>query len=691
MTIKARLLSLTGFLSLILVAFCGFGAWEAKNTLRDIETTAAVNRFSDDMLVAAGAWAIERGTTNTVLGDPSRATDAQIKAINDQRLLADAALARALGYAKGLADYRLTKQIDAADASIERLRSIRGRVDPVLTSRSLGGDTTLRGEWFPSISAAIERTQALRQALEANLPPAEPLIIDGFTMKQGAYMASEFAGRERGFMGGVIAAARPLTPKEIEVVGSNRGQIEAGWATVKSRRHLHSLSVQEGIDAVDARYFQDFQSLRNQVMTAAISDGKYPVTGPEWFARATEGIAKILETQTLIRNEMAQLLAERSQTAMRSMVVSLVMVAAACLLFILSIATVLSGVVRPLGQMTDVMTRLTKGDLSIEVPNSSPRTEVGAMWKAVSIFRDTALDVKRLEAEQQQQERDAIAQRNTDRHRIANEFDETVQSAADTVLASAGTLFSLASQTAERQETVSSRTVTVADASDTVSQRLGGLAAAVEELTASIGEIARQASHSSLAAQEGAGDVESASREIGRLDSAAAEIGQVVGLITQIAGQTNLLALNATIEAARAGEAGKGFAVVASEVKNLATQTARATDDIARRIDAIQSATSAAVAAFDRLGGSIRNIADVSGSIAAAVEEQRAATGEITSALGSVNTSMDEVSGNIGDMARGSVMSIAGAIEVLWVSQTLDTQATKLRADAGVFITKVAS
>jgi methyl-accepting chemotaxis protein len=313
------------------------------------------------------------------------------------------------------------------------------------------------------------------------------------------------------------------------------------------------------------------------------------------------------------------------------------------------------------------------------------------MWKAVSIFRDTALEVKRLEAEQQQQERDTVAQRNTDRHRIANEFDETVQSAADTVLASAGTLFSLASQTAERQETVSSRTVTVADASDTVSQRLGGLAAAVEELTASIGEIARQASHSSLAAQEGAGDVESASMEIGRLDTAAAEIGQVVGLITQIAGQTNLLALNATIEAARAGDAGKGFAVVASEVKNLATQTARATEDIARRIDAIQSATSAAVAAFDRLGGSIRNIADVSGSIAAAVEEQRAATGEITSALGSVNISMDEVSGNIGDMARGSVMSIAGAIEVLWVSQTLDSQATKLRADAGVFITKVAS
>ncbi|MFY7962333.1 MAG: methyl-accepting chemotaxis protein, partial [Elsteraceae bacterium] len=612
------------------------------------------------------------------------------KTVADQRRAADAAATRALDHARALRDPKLAAAIAAVEESLGKLAGLRQRVDAVFAARALGSDAALRAEWFPGISAVIERTQTLRQSLEADLPPTHPVVADGFTLKQGAYLASEYAGRERGFLAGVIAAGRPLTPAEVAQIGANRGQIEAGWASVRARKHLHAPRVQEGVTAADAAYFRDFQTVRASVLTAAMADGKYALSGADWFAAATSGIAKILETQALVRDEMTTLLEDLTNQAWRALLGAGAMVVAALLLFALSLVVVMRGVVRHLAQMTNVMERLTKGELNLSLPSAAPGTEVGAMWSAVSVFRDTSAEVKRLEGEQKERDAEAAARLAAERGAILRSFDETVQTTAGTVLTSAGALHALASQTAERQETVSSSTVSIADSADEISQRLSALAASVEELTASIGEIARQASHSSVAARQGAGDAETAGSEIKRLDAAAGEIGEVVGLITEIAGQTNLLALNATIEAARAGDAGKGFAVVASEVKNLATQTARATEDIARRIDFIQQATSAAVAAFDRLGRSINDIADISGGIAAAVEEQRAATGEITGSLSAVNETMGRVSRNIAGMARGSVMSIAGAIEVLWVSRALDGEATRLKADAQQFIARIA-
>ncbi len=689
MTIKAQLLSVTGLLSLLLIALCGLGARDAYQRLIDIQSISAVNRFSDDMLVAAGAWAIERGATNAILSNPGAATDAQRKTIADQRQSADAAFKRASDYLRPFGDSPLSPLIRNAEESVGALINLRRGIDAAIGGGGAASDAALRASWFPGISSTIEQTQALRQAVEADLPPTHPTISDGFALKQGAYLTSEYAGRERGFLAGVIATARPLTAAEIITVGGNRGQVEAGWAAVRARRHLHSPTVRQAIDAADAGYFKDFQTLRASVLSAATTDGKYAVTGADWFAAATAGIAKILDTQAQVRDEMTLLLGELTGQAWRSLAISLAMVATAIILFAVSFTVVLRGVVRQLAHMTAVVGRLTKGELDVDLPSAPLRTEIGAMWAAIGIFRDTAIEIKRLEAVQKQREIEATTQSAAERQRIVANFDETVQATAQTVLTSATSLHGLASQTAERQEAVSSRTVTVADSTDSISQRLSALAAAVEELTASISEIARQATTSSVAAQDGAEEVQSAAAEMKRLDVAALEIGQVVGLITEIAGQTNLLALNATIEAARAGEAGRGFAVVASEVKSLANQTAQATGEIAQRINAIQSATAASVAAFARVGASIRNIAEISGSIAAAVEEQRAATGEITNALGAVNQTMHAVSENIANMARGSVMSIAGAIEVLWVSHSLDGEATRLRSDASAFVARI--
>lgn len=691
MTIKRQLLALTGALSLFLILFCFDTGRTAYLRLQDIQIAKATNEFSNDLLLAAGAWAVERGTTNTAIGNPAAIVDTQIKTIADQRRIADEAFARAMSYARSFNDAKLAVLITAADeAAGARLSDLRRRADAVLANRNLGQDAALRTEWFVGISAGIERTQALRQAIEAEVPAVNPEIAAGFTLKQATYLASEFAGRERGFMAGAIAASRPLTPPEFVALGVSRGQIEAGWSTIRARRHLHNAKVQAAVDQVEKLYFQDFQTLRLEVLRAA-GDGKYPVNGPDWFARATTGIAQILETQRLVRDEMADFLDQLADKSQHALMMSGGLMVAALLLFILSMVIVMRGVVTPLNRMTDVMQRLTQGDLEVELPRTNAKTEVGAMWRAVEVFRGNAMEIRRLEADERRREQELAEQRDAEKRGLVADFDQSVQRAADIVLSGVSNIHAVATRTAKRSDTLSSRTVEVSASADEISQRLGGLAASVEELTASIGEIARQASTSASSAQEGAADVTSASNEIKRLDSAAAEISQVVSVITEIAAQTNLLALNATIEAARAGDAGKGFAVVASEVKTLANQTARATEDISRRIDAMQAATSAAVVAFDRLGGSIRNIVDVAGSIAAAVEEQRAATGEITGSLSTLNQTMQVVSRNISGMALGSVMSIAGSIEVLWVSSGLEDEAGQLRNSASGFVTRISA
>ena len=688
MTIRLQLLSLIGFLSLLLIALCCYRSFEAYLRLQDARAASTINDVSNDLLVAAGAWAVERGTTNTVLGAPAALTDAQANTIAEQRRLADDAASRALAYARSRDSAKLTALLRATEEARERLSTLRRRADAVLANRSLGEDQALRTEWFAGVSGLIERSQGLRQAIESELPSTDPRVVAGFSLKQGAYLASEYAGRERGFLAGAIAASRPLTAADFITVGTNRGQVEAGWSSVRARRQLHSPAVQAAIDQAEQLYFQEFQALRQEVLAAA-GDGKYRVAAPDWFARASTGIGKILETQSALRDELSLVLSDQSSEAARAAAINGAMVLIALLLFLLSMSVVLRSVLAPLKRMTDVMARLTQGDLDVGLPTASSRTEVGEMWAAVDIFRSNAREIRRLEAEQKRQEQETLARREDDRRQIAQDFDQTVQQAVSGLLGAAVGIRQTASKTAQRSDDYASKTVEVAASADDIGQRLSGLAASVEELTASISEIARQATTSATLAQGGSTDVDQAAAEIKRLDTAAAEIGQVVGLITEIAGQTNLLALNATIEAARAGDAGKGFAVVASEVKNLASQTSRATEDIARRIDAIQNATSAAVQAFDRLGGSIRDIADVSGGIAAAVEEQRAATDEITCSLSQVNSSMQAVSANISGMAHGSVHSIAGSIEVLWVSTGLEQDAGALRDSANGFIARI--
>jgi len=306
--------------------------------------------------------------------------------------------------------------------------------------------------------------------------------------------------------------------------------------------------------------------------------------------------------------------------------------------------------------------------------------QLRAVTKAVFLDMDLAISVY-------YESMRRAARDELERH--ARTFEETVEGLARRVSGAAETLHRTAeSMAAEARENVE-RSGNVVEAAKHASQNVATVAAAAEELSAAIAEVSRQVQRSATVAQNAVAEVERTDERVRGLSEAAEQIGAVLGLISNIAGQTNLLALNATIEAARAGEAGKGFAVVASEVKNLAGQTARATEDIARRIGDIQSATADTVSAIRTIGQTIREIDTISASISAAVEEQHAATGEISRSVQQTAEGTRQVSHNIAAVGEASGSTGRAAGEMASSAGGLTAEASALRDAVGGFLKQI--
>ncbi|WP_162530685.1 methyl-accepting chemotaxis protein [Rhodovastum atsumiense] len=346
-------------------------------------------------------------------------------------------------------------------------------------------------------------------------------------------------------------------------------------------------------------------------------------------------------------------------------------------------------ITRSLGSLKAIMQRLAKGELSVTVPGTDRHDEVGEMAAAVQVFKDNALEMKRIEAEAAARKAEMEAARKIERGRLADGFQANVGGIVDAV-ASAATQMQLAARTmAGTAEQTTRQAGAVATASTQASANVQTVASAAEQLSASVSEIARRVTESSRIAR---GAVEEATRTdaiMRGLAEVTQSIGEVVGLISSIAGQTNLLALNATIEAARAGDAGRGFAVVASEVKNLASQTTRATEKIRGQIEGVQKATGQAVEAIAGIGQTIDRINEIAAGIAEAVEQQGSATREIASNVMQAAQGTQGVSRTIDSVTQASGEVGAAAGQVLEGATDLSHQAEKLRGEVGRFLVEV--
>ena len=336
------------------------------------------------------------------------------------------------------------------------------------------------------------------------------------------------------------------------------------------------------------------------------------------------------------------------------------------------------GISSPIRAMTGAMTSLAAGDLSIAVSGTARRDEVGEMARALEVFKAGALENRRLEAEQAALKARAEEDRQKAMLALADEFEGTVSGVVRTVSQAAERMQQAADSMVGTAEQTSRRATATAAAAGQTSANVQTVAAATEEMSASLVEISKQVETSSQVAARAVEDARRTNNTIAGLSLAAQKIGEVVTLIQAIAGQTNLLALNATIEAARAGDAGKGFAVVANEVKSLATQTAHATGEIATQINTIQTETAGAVEAIRAITDTINQMSEITTVIASAVEEQNAATAEITRNVTQAANGTQDVTTNIEDVQAAAQHARTVATDVLGEAQTLSQEAGAL-------------
>ncbi|MEO5374074.1 MAG: methyl-accepting chemotaxis protein [Alphaproteobacteria bacterium] len=347
------------------------------------------------------------------------------------------------------------------------------------------------------------------------------------------------------------------------------------------------------------------------------------------------------------------------------------------------------GITGPVKAMTEAMTRLANGDKTVAIPAAENRDEIGAMAKAVQVFKDNAIKVDRLAAEAEEQKKQAEIAKKKTMNDLADGFESSVKGVVNTVSSASTEMQATASSMSAISEETSRQATTVAAAAEQASANVQTVSAAAEELSSSIGEIARQVAQAAKISSGAVDQARHTNDMVQGLADAANKIGEVVNLINDIASQTNLLALNATIEAARAGDAGKGFAVVANEVKSLANQTAKATGDISQQIASVQAATKEAVSAIQGIGSTISEISEISSAIASAVEEQGAATKEIARNVEQAATGTQEVSKNISGVTTAAEEAGSSANQVLTAAGELSRQSELLRSQVDGFIARV--
>ena len=517
----------------------------------------------------------------------------------------------------------------------------------------------------------------------------DPTIAELVGIKEAAWMVRDGVGLERSLLQEAMGAKKMSVEARIKST-ELRSRANAGWqnVTMLSSRPGVPKEVSAAIGVAQQEVFEKYLKTRDQIEKAVLEGREPPISPTEFVNISNAALEFVVTICTASFNEIHAHATRQSASAKTNLAVSFGLLMLSLAIGVAGLMVAFRKIAGPMDRISKAMLQVADGNLAEDVPYRGRHDEVGRLADALVVFKDGMIARQKLEGAQREDQQLARQRQQAVETAIAS-FGKSVGRTLDALAAAAVQMRATSREMSGLAADTEQRASVIAAATGQASSGVQSAAAASEQLSASIVEISRQVAQAADISREAVEAAAQTSNAMEGLSAAANRIGEVVKLITAIAGQTNLLALNATIEAARAGEAGRGFVVVASEVKGLAGQTAKATDDIRTQIEDVQRATQAAVEAIAGISGQIGRINEASTAIAAAIEEQGAATQEITNNTQRAARSAQEVSSNIASVTERVGQTGRTAATVLTAADSLQMQAGDLKSEVDRFLSSI--
>jgi methyl-accepting chemotaxis protein len=691
LTVSALLQSVIAFLAICVVTFLVTTAWQSWERLRSTSHVAAIADASANAFKAMHNLRTDSSSTSRVLnGDLPISPDIEkfLHSIHDQEMPSMRSTAGLLT-STPFADQATL--LPTLNQLVEKLTVLQAEARDAMRKSKKARRPTLSKDYTDVTQALLAVLEKISANLAAAVNHNDPVIDQLLSIKQSAWLLRSTAGEASDLVSTGLMATGSLPLEAQQTYTKSVGGIEAVWNALELSTWGMQLSsdLASAITSAKAAYFDPgYVALRDRLMDQVIVGAKTDITADQWTPLTAERMGSAVAVAERAIDEAKNHAAVQHFAALRSLALQLLLLTSALVLTFGAMMAVTRRVIRPLHNIRDAMLKVAAGDLTVDSGYTERLDEIGALAGALKAFKQQAVD--KLRIEQQERDRNAsAAARQRAIEAYVGEFESLVRQTLQQLGDASGQMRATSSSLSAVSRQTNERIQVAEGASGMASMSAESVASASEQLSASIDDISHQAEHAAGIARRAVSQARETDGTVQGLARSAGRIGEVVGLINKIAAQTNLLALNATIEAARAGEAGRGFAVVASEVKSLASQTAKATEEISEQITDIQKVAGDAIDAIKGIGSIIGEVNEVATSIAAAVQEQGAATQEITRSTQHAAQGTKNVADNITGVKTDADAAAAAAENVKLASETLEIQSQQLGSHVTEFLDKI--
>jgi methyl-accepting chemotaxis protein len=681
---------------ILATAFCvvvGFSlnAWDSWSRLQVASRISVIADASANLFKAMHNLRTDRSTTVRMLnGDAPMDPEIEkyLRAIRDAEM---PAMGNALVTLGTLEFPQQKTLVPDLDRHYKTLGGLQNEFWEMMGKAKAQRRADLPKQYTDTVNALLDVMDKLSATLAATVNHQDATIDQLLAIKQIAWLLRNTAGEASLIVSTGLAAGK-ISPETRLAYLKNAGGTEIAWNALELTAAGMQLppALSQAMAANKTAYFEPkYLELRDRLVNVLAAGTEKPeLTANQWTPLTVGRLgAAVAVAEGALDAAKEHSLAQYA-SARNSLVLQLSLLLGAIVLTAGAMTLVTRRVIKPLHNMRDAMLKVAGGDLAVDTGYTSRSDEIGALAGALDTFKQQAMDKARIEAAERERNAGA-ASRQQAIEGYVGEFETQVRQTLDQLGDASGQMRSTSNSLSSVSRQTNERVVVAEKASSDASMSVDSVAAASEELSASINDISQQAAHAAGIASRAVKQASDTDGTVQGLAKSAGRIGEVVGLINTIAAQTNLLALNATIEAARAGEAGRGFAVVASEVKSLASQTAKATEEISEQIADIQKVAGEAIDAIKTIGGIIGEVNEVATAIAAAVQEQGAATQEITRSTQFAAQGTRNVSENITGVKADADSAAAAADDVKNASQTLESQSKVLGSQVTDFLAKI--